>query len=170
MVNQIRTASAALKTWFEARAPREQKLLLAGSTVLAIALIYNVLWEPAFEGHAKIAANLPQLEAQLADIRTQVDEAHRLKAAAAQRSPTGAALRDALNASLLQAGIANAQLAVLGKGVQVDAKSVPFSTWMSWLDQVRRDDHVRAINVRASAEDKPGLVTISATLQPTLEP
>ncbi|CAB3749212.1 type II secretion system protein GspM [Paraburkholderia humisilvae] len=169
MVNQIRAALIPLKSWFDARPPRERKLLLAGGAVAAAALVYNALWEPAFEGRAQIAASLPQLEAQLADIRMQVDEARHLKAAAAQRAPTGAALRDALDASLAQTGIANAQLTVLGKGVQIDAKAVPFATWMTWLDQVRKEDHVRAINLRASAEDKPGLVTISATLQPTLE-
>ncbi|CAB3748180.1 type II secretion system protein GspM [Paraburkholderia solisilvae] len=169
MVNQIRTALIPLKSWFDARPPREQKLMLAGGTVAVAAIIYNVLWEPAFEGRAQIAASLPQLEAQLVDMRAQVEQARHLKAAAAQRAPTGAALRDALDASLAQTGIANAQWSVLGKGVQLDAKAVPFATWMSWLDQVRRDDHVRVISVRASAEDKPGLVTISATLQPTLE-
>jgi general secretion pathway protein M len=169
MVNQIRTALIPLKSWFDSRPPREQKLLLAGGAVAAAALAYNVLWEPAFEGRAQIAASLPQLEAQLADIRAQVDEARHLKAAAARRAPTGAALRDALGASLAQTGIANAQLTVLGKGVQIDAKGVPFATWMGWLDQVRRDDHIRVLNVRASAEDKPGQVTISAALQPALE-
>jgi general secretion pathway protein M len=169
MVNQIRTALVPLKSWFAERPPREQKLLLAGGSVALAAIVYNVLWEPAFDGRAQIAASLPQLEAQLADIRAQVEQARHLKAAAARRAPTGTALRDALDSSLQQTGIADAKLTVLGKGVQIDAKGVPFATWMTWLDQVRRDDHVRVISVRASAEDKPGQVTISAALQPTLE-
>jgi general secretion pathway protein M len=170
MVNQIRAALIPLKSWFGERPPREQKLLFAGGSVALAAIVYNVLWEPAFDGRAQIAASLPQLEAQLADIHGQVEQARYLKAAAARRAPTGAALRDALDASLQQTGIADAKLTVLGRGVQIDAKGVPFATWMMWLDQVRRDDHVRVISVRASAEDKPGQVTISAALQPTLEP
>lgn len=166
MDSQVRAIRAALTQWFEERAPREKKLLAAVAVVLALALVYDMLWEPAYSGRARIAASLPQLEAQLADVRMQVDEARRLRAAAAVRPPAGLALRDALAASLMQAGVAKAQLTVIGKGVQVDAKAVPFSAWMTWLDQVSRENRVRVINARASAEEKQGQATVSATLQP----
>lgn len=169
MDGQIRAVRAALTQWFEARAPREKKLLVAGGVFVALALVYNVLWEPAYDGRAQIAAKLPQIEAQLADVQMQVDEARRLKAAAAVRPPAGIALREALSESLTQAGIVKAQLTMLGKGVQIDAKAVPFAAWIAWLDQVRRDQHVRVINAHASAELKQGQATVSATLQPAAD-
>ncbi|MBA5735575.1 type II secretion system protein GspM, partial [Escherichia coli] len=70
-------------------------------------------WEPAYTGRARIAANLPALQSQVAEAGGQLAEARRLHAAAAIRPPAGAALRDALAASLAQAGIAKAQVAVL---------------------------------------------------------
>ncbi|HEY3598572.1 MAG TPA: type II secretion system protein M, partial [Paraburkholderia sp.] len=169
MDNQIRASWTAVTEWFDARALREKRMLVAGGALAAAALVYNVLWEPAYDGRARIAASLPQLQGQLADIETQIDEARRLKAATAVRPPAGVALRDALDASLAQAGVVNAQLTVMGKGVQIDAKGVPFAAWMAWLDQVRRADRVRVINARARAEDKPGQATVSATLQPASE-
>ncbi|MBC8750755.1 MULTISPECIES: type II secretion system protein GspM [Paraburkholderia] len=169
MDGQIRAVRAALTEWFEVRAPREKKLLLVGGVLVALALVYNVLWEPAYDGRAQIVAKLPLLEAQLADVQLQIDEARRLKAAAAVRPPAGIALREALGASLAQAGVAKAQLTVLGKGVQVDAKAVSFAVWMAWLDQVRREQHVRVINAHASAEAKQGQATVSATLQPAAD-
>ncbi|KLU24865.1 hypothetical protein EOS_17865 [Caballeronia mineralivorans PML1(12)] len=166
MDSQAHAIKAALTEWFEARAPREKKLLAGGGALVIAALVYNVLWAPAYDGRAKIAANLPQLEVQLAEVQVQADEARALKAVAAVRAPAGVALRDTLATSLSQAGIAQAQLAVLGKGVQVDVKNAPFGAWMSWLDQVRREDHVRVVNAQVTGEEKLGLATVSVTLEP----
>jgi general secretion pathway protein M len=70
----------------------------------------------------------------------------------------------------VQAGIPEPQVTTLGKGVQVDAKNAPFGVWMTWLDSVRHDDHVRVVNAHVIADAKVGQATISATLQPTSEP
>lgn len=166
---QARVVRDALTEWYAARAPREKRLLQVGGTLVLAALVYNVLWAPAWDGRARIAASLPLLEVQLADVRRQVDEAHRLKAAAAVRAPTGVALRDALAASLAQAGIAEPKFTVLGHGVQVDAKNVPFGAWMAWLDDVRRTEHVRVASAHATSEAQPGHATVSVMLQPAAE-
>jgi general secretion pathway protein M len=163
---QVRAAWAALKEWFGARAPREQRLLVGAAIVFMAVLIYSALWEPAFDGRAQIAANLPQLEIQLAEVRAEAEQVRRLRGAAAVRSPAGAGLRDALSASLLTAGVANAQWTVIGKGVQVDVKGAPFNAWMTWLDTVRRTAHVRVVNIHVTADAQLGHATVSATLQP----
>ena len=159
-------AESRSSVWFEARVPREKMLIGVGGALLVAALIYNVLWAPAWDGRARITADLPDLEAQLADVQSQADEARHLKGAAAIRVPSGIALRDALAASLAQAGIPDPQLTVLGKGVQVDAKNVPFSAWMTWLNDVREADHLRVVNAHAAGEVQAGHATVSATLQP----
>jgi len=160
------TAWLALKTWFDGRAPRERWLLAAGSGVMLAAFVYSVLWAPAFEGRERIAVRLPALERDVADARMQLEEARRLRAAAAVRAPAGTALRAALAASLEQAGIAHAQVGMAGRGIQIEAKDVPFGVWMAWLDAVRREDQVRVVNAHASAAAKSGLASVSATLEP----
>ncbi|WP_114814328.1 type II secretion system protein GspM [Paraburkholderia kururiensis] len=166
---QFHHARAALTEWFEARAPRERVLLVAGGAVLLVAFVYAVLWEPAYEGRARVAASLPLLDAQLADVRAQMDEARRLRAAAAVSAPQGNALREALAASLAQAGMGEARVVATGGSVQIDAKAVPFAAWMAWLDQVRREQHVRVVNAHANADARAGLATVSATLQPAAQ-
>jgi len=169
MAAQIRAITASMTEWFEARAPREKQLLIVGGALAVVAIVYNLLWAPAWDGCIQIKASLPLLEVQLADIQMQVDQVRRLKGAAAVRAPSGIALRDALAASLVQAGIPEPQVTTLGKGVQVDAKNAPFGAWMTWLDSVRRDDHVRVVNAHVSADANVGQATVSATLQPTSE-
>ncbi|MBN3793215.1 type II secretion system protein GspM, partial [Burkholderia sp. Ac-20353] len=76
----------------------------------------------------------------------------------------------ALAASLAEAGIAGARVVVLGNGIQVDIKGVPFAAWTDWLERARREQRVRIAAARASADGKPGIATVSATLQPAAEP
>ena len=83
MDSQARAIKAALTEWIEAREPREKKLLAAGLVLALAALVYNLLWSPAYDGRAKIAASLPLLETQLADVQVQIDEVRQLKAAVA---------------------------------------------------------------------------------------
>jgi general secretion pathway protein M len=160
------TAWLALTTWVDERAPRERWLLGGGGGVMLAALVYSLLWAPAFEGRERIAAGLPALEQDVADAQVQLEEARKLRASAAVRAPAGAALREALAASLAQAGIEHAQLSTVGHGIQIDAKDAPFGVWMAWLDTVRREDHVRVVNAHASAAAKSGVATVSVTLEP----
>ncbi|GAB2916151.1 type II secretion system protein M [Paraburkholderia jirisanensis] len=166
MDTQIRELRVALTEWFGARAPREKALLVAGGALLMAVLVYTILWQPASDGAASIDASLPLLEGQLADMQMQADRARQLKGAAALSTPSGPALRDALSNSLVEAGIANPQLTVLGKSVQVDAKAVSFNTWMTWLDDVRRTRHVRVVGTHVTAQEQPGRVSVSVTLEP----
>ncbi|WP_070107060.1 type II secretion system protein GspM [Burkholderia plantarii] len=158
-------AREAVSTWWEARTPRERTLLLAVGSVAAVALIHSALWEPADTGRARVAARLPALRTQWVAMRAEADAARRLRAATAAHAPTGGALRDALSASLTQAGLAGAQLMVAGNAIQIDIKSVPFGAWMDWLERARREQHVRVAAAHASAGGKPGIATVSATLQ-----
>jgi general secretion pathway protein M len=169
MEAQIRTIKAALTEWFEAREPREKQLLLAGGALATVALLYSLLWAPAWDGCRRIRASLPRLQAEVAQVQAQLDEARLLKGTAAIRAPEGLALRDAMAASLAQAGVPASQISVLGKGVQVEAKNVPFGVWMEWLDEVRRTDHVRVISAHATGEAQLGHVSASVTVQPAAD-
>ena len=59
---RFHAARAALTQWLDGRSPRERALLASGGAVLLAALVYNVMWEPAYTGRARIAANLPALQ------------------------------------------------------------------------------------------------------------
>lgn len=167
MGTQLHAIRASVSAWLEGRAPRERVLLLVGSAVALAALLYSVLWEPAYSGRAQVVASLPALATQLAQARVGLAEARRLRVAVAAPVARGVALRDALAASLSQAGIADAHVALVGAGVEVEAKAVPFAAWMTWLDAVRRAQRVRVVDAHASADARPGLATVSAALQPT---
>ena len=69
---------AIIDTWGEfwnARTQREKTILMWGAVVAAIALVYLVLWAPAYEGRARLRSTLPAMQLQLAQMTAQANEA-----------------------------------------------------------------------------------------------
>lgn len=86
--------------FWDQRTDREKALLTWGGAALAVAIAWSVLWAPAQDGRAHLRESLPSLQRQLAQMTAQSNEARSLSAAAQGVAPTGAALKDALSASL----------------------------------------------------------------------
>ena len=152
--------------FWEPRTAREKMLLTWGGVAVGVAIAYSVLWAPAQQGRAHLRDTLPAMQRQLAQMTAQADEARALAPAAQGVAPTGGALRDALAASLTQAGIATTQVQLAGEAVQIQAKNVSFPAWTMWLDDARKQFKVRVTEVHASALKADGQVDLAATLQP----
>jgi general secretion pathway protein M len=156
-------------TWAEfwdGRTQREKTLLMWGSVVAGIALVYLVLWAPAFEGRARLRDNLPGMQRQLSQMTAQANEARTLAGSAGAVTPTGAALRDALAKSLVDNGMAGAQLQVIGAAVQIQLKNASFPLWTMWLDDARKQFKVQVSETHVQALQPDGQVDLTASLQP----
>ncbi|KDB10035.1 General secretion pathway M protein [Burkholderia sp. lig30] len=154
--------------WGE-RTPREKALLGWGGAVLAVAIAYSVLWSPAQDGRARIGHALPAMRRELAQMTAQANEARTLAAAAQGVAPTGAALKDALTASLAEHGLPAAQVQLVGNGVQIQLKNASFPAWTQWLDDVRRQFKVQVAEAHASALKDDGQVDLTALMQPSTQ-
>lgn len=102
-----------LVAWWRQLAMRERGLVIFGVAVLVLGVGYLLLWEPAAAGIRKLQADLPQLRAQSASLRTMADEAQRLRAAGGNATPIApddrvAAVRRSLERAGLSRGGANA--------------------------------------------------------------
>ncbi|KVG36796.1 type II secretion system protein GspM [Burkholderia ubonensis] len=154
--------------WGE-RTPREKNLLGWGGAVLAVAIAYSVLWSPAQEGRARIARALPAMRAELAKMTAQANEARSLTAAAQGVAPTGAALKDALTASLSDHGMPGGQIQLVGNGVQIQLKNASFPAWTQWLDDVRKQYKVQVGEAHVTALKDDGQVDLTAVMQPSTQ-
>lgn len=152
--------------FWEPRTAREKMLLTWGGVAVGVVIAYSVLWAPAQQGRAHLRETLPAMQRQLAQMTAQADEARALAPAAQGAAPTGGALRDALSASLTQAGVATTQVRLTGEAVQIEAKNVSFPAWTMWLDDARKQFKVHVTEVRANALKADGQVDLTATLQP----
>ncbi|MGU7784033.1 type II secretion system protein GspM [Burkholderia sp. PU8-34] len=154
--------------WGE-RTPRERSMLGWGGAVLAVAIAYSVLWSPAQEGRARITRALPAMRAELAKMTSQANEARSLTAAAQGVAPTGAALKDALTASLSDHGLPAPQTQVIGSGVQIQMKNVAFPAWTQWLDDARKQFKVQVGEAHVTALKEDGQVDLTAVMQPATQ-
>jgi general secretion pathway protein M len=161
--------AALANTWtdfWSERTTREKSLLMAGGAVLGIVILYGILWAPAIEGRARLLGQMPAMQRQLAEMTAQANEARALSTRAQSAAPTGNTLKNALADSLRQQGISGAQVLIAGNAVQIRAKSVSFSNWVAWLDQVRKQYRVQIVETHATALKEDGQVDLTATLQP----
>ncbi|MEI5999100.1 type II secretion system protein M [Paraburkholderia bengalensis] len=158
-----------LNAWagfWEVRTPREKALLTWGGAVLAVVIVWSVLWAPAQEGRARLRASIPSLQRQLSQMTAQANEARSLSAAAQGVAPTGGALKDALAASLNDHGLAATQVQVLGNAVQIQLKNASFPAWTLWLDDARKQFKVQVAETHVTALKEDGQVDLTASLQP----
>jgi general secretion pathway protein M len=154
-------------TWFEfwgERTPREKTLLTAGAVLLCLVVFYSVLWAPAQAGRARLSEQLPAMRTELARMSAQANEARGLASNAQSAAPTGGALRDAVGASLVQHGIAGADVSNLGNAVQVRLKNVSFGAWVGWLDDVRKQYKIQVVDMHATAHAAPNVAAPAAAL------
>lgn len=156
-------------TWAEfwgGRTQREKTILMWGGLVVGIAIVYLVLWAPAYEGRARLRATLPAMQAQLAQMTAQANEARTLSTTGQGATPTGGALRDALTQSLATNNLGNAQVQLIGTAVQIQLKNASFPLWTVWLDDVRKQFKVQVVETHVTAGQPDGQVDLTALLQP----
>jgi general secretion pathway protein M len=158
-------ASALGDFWGE-RNPREKKLVSVAAAMLAVAVLYSVLWDPAQTNRAQLRAQLPALQSKLARMNAEAQEARTLAGASQAVAPSGRALREALIASLTQRGLAPTHVNVAGSAVQFELKNAPFGTWIQWLDDMRKQFKVKVVEAHVTALKADGQVDVNATLQP----
>jgi len=158
-----------LNTWagfWDARTTREKALFTWGGAVLAVVIVWSVLWAPAQEGRARLRESIPGLQRQLSQMTAQANEARSLSAAAQGVAPTGGALKDALTASLNDQGLAATQVQVIGNAVQIQLKNASFPAWTLWLDDARKQFKVQVSEAHVTALKQDGQVDLTASLQP----
>ncbi len=156
--------SATAGFWSE-RSARERLALLAAVAFVFAAALYAFLWEPGLAARKALAVTLPQLRAQVQDMRWQREEIARL------RKQLGSATRSGDAASLLRASVARTSFSAAAprieslpnSQVRLRAESVQFDAWVSWLGELQRELGLRLESCRVVALDQPGMVQVEAT-------
>jgi general secretion pathway protein M len=158
------------QTWagfWHQRTEREKAILAWGGGLLAVVIAWSVLWAPAQEGRSHLRETLPALQRQLAQMTAQANEARALSVASQGVAPTGAALKDALSASLSDHGLASTQVQVVGNAVQIQMKNAAFPAWTAWVDDARKQFKVQVAEAHITALKEDGQVDLTVSLQPS---
>lgn len=163
---EIETRLGALRERYTALQPREQQLLLLGSLVLLLALVYLAAWEPA-------AAARASAQQALTDARDNAVRIERLAAVAGNNGgkPAIVGANQSLLATVDQASKASkigsppSRLQPDGDTrVRVWFENVPFDAMVTWLDTLQTRYGIRVENAEFTRKDKPGQVDARLSL------
>jgi general secretion pathway protein M len=157
----------ALRQFWSERAPRERSILLAGGTLLLVALVYLILVEPAWTGIGRLEKSLPQQRANAAELDALLGEVKTLKSRPQVATVSASESRGALEGSLARAGLKAARIVPLADGdVQMTFSNVPYSSWAPWLAGTERELGARATAVTVTGRDAtPGNVDVELALR-----
>jgi general secretion pathway protein M len=155
---------AALRTAWEARAPRERVIIAALAAVLGAAS-YLFVVHAADRGRGQLLTRVAALRTQATLLDQQAAEHERLRAAPAPPVST-TELRSLVQARADAARLSGALTrieAIDADHVQIAFGAVSFADWLAWIAALQAQQ-VRLETARVEALSAPGMVSATATL------
>jgi len=162
---QLRNKLAPARAWYEQREPREQRILQGLALLLAVALVYWLIWQPSWE--ARNAAR----QSYLANQETLAWIESNAGAVRAARGGGGASTADLgpnwtsdISRSVQSYGLTLRGFTPDGnRSVRIQMESQPASDMLLWL-QAMEEKGLTLATMEMSAGDKPGTASLRATL------
>ena len=151
------------REWFNNLQARERALLIGGSIVLLLLILYLWLLEPLSKDLTSLRGRVEGGEAQLAWMNSASTEAQNLKSTGTRgRSvDTRTSLITAVERSSSQAGIRTQVKRMEPQGndkLSVEMEAVPFDQLMTWLGNLESDFAARVIQINSNRSNLPGRV------------
>jgi general secretion pathway protein M len=155
------------KRAWDGRPAQDRRILAAAAAVLAPALAYFVLWQPGHAAVARLKAQLPAMRTQAAIMKREAVDAELLRQRPRPAVLNPTAMKTAIERSAEAFQLRSAIESLEGmepNGVRITFSAVPYARWLSWVRQLRQQQHIRVNTLSVVALQTEGMVKISATL------
>jgi general secretion pathway protein M len=167
LASQLRERAGSLRlaatAFWEARTEQERKLLTVGGAVVVLALIYAVLFAPAYDGRARLRTELPVLRQEAAEIQGLAREAQQLKGRSGVQVPP--MTRTSLTTSLSARSLTAQSVSMTGEYAKLAFKEVQFAGLVTWLDAIRAENRIAVQDAIITPLAAPGVVDATITLR-----
>ena len=186
-INKIAFTFAPAQTRWNALETGQRRLLVIGALLLALGFLMAFVWLPAVRTREMLNSRIPQLEAQLAVMRSQA-----IEVTALGRSPISpVAPRRIADVTALQSVFGpDAQITAVQNGFRITIPAISYANWwdktgdaasqyaltlraatMTRLDKPAKGEAVIAVDMQlAGVEKAAGTAAAAATPPPSAKP
>tara|TARA_B110000114_G_C15084739_1_gene395615 strand:- start:1294 stop:1761 length:468 start_codon:yes stop_codon:yes gene_type:complete len=147
-----------MKQWWQELNVREQQLLAVMSTVMAIFLLYSIIWQPLNENLAKSTKKLARQQALLTWVNTNTTRYQQVNVGGNTRS-TGS-ISSIVNRTASNYQITVTRMQPQGNELQVWIDEVAFKNLLRWLDQLALSEGLQVKGIDLTRGEQPGVVRV----------
>jgi|APLak6261689370_1056187.scaffolds.fasta_scaffold07377_2 general secretion pathway protein M len=148
------------RTWWEARAPREQALLLCLAAILVLAVAIGGFVKPLQAVRAEARSDIRLYDSLAVRLRAAGPE---LNAEATRAARTGS-VQAIVSTTAGELALEIRQIEQRGAVTNVTLSAVEFTRLMRWLDRLDREAGITVTSARIERQTLPGVVNARLSL------
>lgn len=158
-----------MRAWFESLQAREQRLLVGGAAILALAMFWLFVWDPIAQGSASAVEDVERKEQLLERARRTLSTAAPTAAAPGATSDACAQSLTLLVANTVRdAGLGNAYRSSSpfgNDGLRVSLENASFDLTVTWLGRLQAECGIVVDSGSFTNRAEPGRVDASIALE-----
>ncbi|MEW6998822.1 type II secretion system protein GspM [Colwelliaceae bacterium BS250] len=148
-----------MQQWWQDLNQREQRLVAAMSLVVGIFLFISLVWQPLNENLAKAQIKV-QKQQQLEQWVNENLAYYKNLQRTGNSNKSNESLSSLVNRTAKNLSITIARMQPQGDNLQVWIDEVPFDHFVTWIDQLNRQEATRVLAVDLSVGNAPGTVKV----------
>lgn len=152
----------AAASFWDARTPRERRILAVGGGLLLLVLCWLLLIDPALQGREQWKKALPALRADYAQMQSLAQQA---AAAPPPSAPAAPPDRASIERSLAEHGMKAQSVNAGEEGVRLVLTDVSFAALTDWMQQAQRDAQLVVTEASVTARDRIDRVDANLSLR-----
>jgi len=147
-----------MKAWWQQLNMREQRLFAAMSVVIAIFILYGLIWQPLNENIANKKLKIARQQTLLTWVKENAQRYQQAKRNSGGR--TGASLSSIVNRTSRANNITITRMQPQGDDLQVWIDEISFNQLLTWLEQLANREGLQVKNIDLSLADQQGVVRV----------
>lgn len=159
-----------MSAWWSQQSTRDRRVLVVGSVIVAIFLVWSFIWYPMASERARLVSQLDNAKRDLAFVRVAEGEVERLRSVgvrshADRQGKSLLALADVSARGAGLEGVLKRLEPVGSNSVRASFEFASFDVLMGWIEGMARDYGVQITDFSADRIDASGLINARVTLE-----
>ncbi|MGB1262109.1 MAG: type II secretion system protein GspM [Cognaticolwellia sp.] len=147
-----------MKAWWQQLNLREQRLVMAMAAVIAVFILYGLIWQPLNDNIAKRKLKIDRQQALLTWVSENTQRYQQAKRNG--RGSSGASLSSIVNRTSRLNNITITRMQPQGDDLQVWIDEISFNQLLAWLEQLASRNNLTVKNIDLSSADQQGVVRV----------